>query len=488
MRLRPLFSAAAVVALGASLVIAPATSAAGTTRYVDDDGKAGPAGCNAGTTAKKTIQGAVDAANDGDTIAVCPGTYPEQVTITGKNDLTLRSVREWQAVITLPLDVVTAGGSEGPYMVGIVGANGITVRGFKLDHEAPASCDGPFSSVGILFVAARDISIRGNRVVGTGDTLGECGLFAGIMAGYPFGGPGSAALPAGEPIGDLTTTGLIAYNVVKDHAGLGIASVSTGSPTAGTDTYYATKVDIRNNSIQYLHEGNEPNGCVINSVTSASERRQLRSALRGFLPAGPGIVCESVGIYQGAGSPNAGGPGASGVISRNRISSGPDAVGIILLTGEPQGTPAQVFGILVIDQRHAAGASTVRENIVRRNIFGISAIDAKGIRILDNTVREAVAGISVMDTEGGATVRGNRTRDALVGIYAADEPLNSSSAEWYVTSGVQFKGNDATGNQDYSCEDDTEGDGTLGTANTWQGNDGEPNSSTPEGICGPAIE
>ena len=484
MRLRPLLSAAAGVALGASLLIAPATSAAGTTRYVDDDGKAGAAGCGGDANVKKTIQGAVNAAGNGDTILVCPGTYVETVEITDIRGLTLKSVKPWQAVIKNPESVPVAGGSSGaPFMVGIYGANDITVRGFKLEHRAFADCPSSISEIGILFVAARDISIRGNRVVGTGDTLSECGLAAGIMAGYPFGVASAAsAAPAGLP-SDLTTTGLIAYNTVRDHAFLGIAALSTVGNTAGSSGW-ATKVDIRNNSIRYYHLDQPSDACTVPPI-AASQRRSLRSALKGTLPAGPGTTCFGIGIYQGAAMPDAPAPGVSGLISRNRVSSGPDAVpSIVPIAGEQAETAGQLIGILVVDQKHADGASTVRENILRRNTFAIMASDAAGIRVVDNQVNQALFGISIFDTEDGALVRDNRVLSSMIGIWASNEPVDSSPQPYYVTEDVLFRGNDTNGNGT-SCEDETSGSGTEGTANTWVDNDAETNSSDPDGICGP---
>lgn len=488
---RQLLVAAAGMALAGSLLIAPTTSAAGSTRYVDDDGHAGAAGCNSSATAKKTIQGAVDAANDGDTILVCPGTYTERVTVTAHRGLTLRSVKDWKAVIKNPApDPATAGtSSSAPWMVGIYDAQDISVRGFKLVHRGYADCQSGLDQVGILFVAARDISIRSNRIVGTGDTLSECGLAAGIFAGFPFGvgSAAAAAAPAGLPA-DLTTTGLIAYNLVRDQAFLGIAAVSTVSPTAGAEPG-PTRVDIRNNSIQYYHLDAPADACQsappAASAASPQLKRSLRAALRGLAPAGPGITCIGVGIYQGAFTSDTPPPSASGLISRNRISSGPDArFQLVSPVGNDAGTPAQAIGILVIDQDHEDGATTVLHNTVRRNGFGIVAIDAAGIRVIDNRVRETFFGIAVYDTEGGAVVRGNRALDSAVGIWADNEPFSFSPAPAYVTSDVLFKGNDANDNLDSSCRDDTTGTGTEGTANTWIDNDAEVGSSMPEGICG----
>ena len=85
---------------------------------------------------------------------------------------------------------------------------------------------------------------------------------------------------------------------------------------------------------------------------------------------------------------------------------------------------------------------------------------------------------------GGATVRDNRTRGNVVGLFALDEPFYDSRQEWYVTEDVLFQGNNANDNLDVSCEDETSGSGTQGTANTWIGNLGELDSSSPAGICG----
>lgn len=70
-----------LVAIVAVLVLAPAASAA--TLTVDDDG----AQCPGATYTK--IQKAIDDANNGDTVSVCPGTYVEGIGSPGSNALTI---------------------------------------------------------------------------------------------------------------------------------------------------------------------------------------------------------------------------------------------------------------------------------------------------------------------------------------------------------------------------------------------------------------
>ena len=89
---RVLGSALVLSTVAISLLVAPA-SAAGKTRWVDDDGKAGASSCSGTKTAYKKIQSAVTASGAGDTVKVCPGTYVGHVTIKGaRNGLVLRSV------------------------------------------------------------------------------------------------------------------------------------------------------------------------------------------------------------------------------------------------------------------------------------------------------------------------------------------------------------------------------------------------------------
>src|SRR5947207_9415884 len=82
--------------------------AAQTTRWVNDDSPiSAPPGTSCDHPAYRKIQEAVNAAAPGDRVNVCPGTYTEQVVVpAGKNNLTLRSVNTWQAVIKAPATMV----------------------------------------------------------------------------------------------------------------------------------------------------------------------------------------------------------------------------------------------------------------------------------------------------------------------------------------------------------------------------------------------
>lgn len=120
------------MALALSLLLLGGGQAlAATTRVVDDDGLATPSNCDATTPTFPTIQLAVTAAGPGDTIKVCPGNYPEQVTIAGpgKNGITLTSTTRRAAVIQAPpvfTDVAN------PDIVTVDQARGVSIQRFTI--------------------------------------------------------------------------------------------------------------------------------------------------------------------------------------------------------------------------------------------------------------------------------------------------------------------------------------------------------------------
>src|SRR5262245_42236208 len=91
-RLTGLTGLAVATLLGTTL---PVTAGTPETRYVDDDGRAGPVdGCDGKRPAFRRIQRAINASGPGDTVLVCDGLYREQLTISGRGHrgLILRAV------------------------------------------------------------------------------------------------------------------------------------------------------------------------------------------------------------------------------------------------------------------------------------------------------------------------------------------------------------------------------------------------------------
>ena len=92
-------------ALASSLLASASASvlAGGVTRYVDDDGHAGP-GCNGSGPAVKKVQKAVKVSGPGDTILVCPGNYRGRVLVGADgNGITIRGPNHGTATLLPPL-------------------------------------------------------------------------------------------------------------------------------------------------------------------------------------------------------------------------------------------------------------------------------------------------------------------------------------------------------------------------------------------------
>ena len=204
--------AAALLALVTAL---PVSAGEPTTRWVDDDGLAGPVGCNQLTLASTSIQEAVDASSNGDTILVCPGDYVGQVTIDEVNDLTIKAVKPWTAHVVAATDHPN---SED--LIHIDGVSGTTIQWLEVLARTAAPCNGVAGLIAVVNGAA-DTSIRSNHlgVQGT-ETMGLCGYARGVFV-------------------DSSDRALVAFNRVIDFTGLGITlSLSPNSRARGNTIYY----------------------------------------------------------------------------------------------------------------------------------------------------------------------------------------------------------------------------------------------------------
>jgi pectin methylesterase-like acyl-CoA thioesterase len=138
--------------------------------------------CKASLLSYATISAAVSSVPPGSTVEVCPGTYPEQVTIAQPltlKGITITSENAGQAVITVPgspgLIVVTGGFGESiaaqvgvTVTAGPVNISDITVDGTGSTVPSPAWLAGIFyesgSSGTVNEVAVRNLSASGRGV------------------------------------------------------------------------------------------------------------------------------------------------------------------------------------------------------------------------------------------------------------------------------------------------------------------------------------
>src|SRR6266849_6614761 len=119
----------------------PALASPGTLWVNDDDPNGGlyvAPGTSCDDPGYPTIQSAVNAAAPGDRINVCPGTYTEEVTIpAGKDNILLRSVQAWAAIIKAP--PVMLGPTKA--IVRVTGASGVTILAFTITGPGGTLCD-----------------------------------------------------------------------------------------------------------------------------------------------------------------------------------------------------------------------------------------------------------------------------------------------------------------------------------------------------------
>ncbi len=92
-----------LLAVGAGLLALPGTVDAQTIRYVS----AGDPTCGGQSPCHTTIQAAINAAQAGDAVRIQPGTYIEQLNITGKNSGTTSETRR----IVIEIDLSAPVGS-----------------------------------------------------------------------------------------------------------------------------------------------------------------------------------------------------------------------------------------------------------------------------------------------------------------------------------------------------------------------------------------
>ena len=127
---------------GIFLAVAPSAGAA-TTRVVDDDGHGVPGDCNTADLTSSTISAAVAASSAGDTIVVCPGGYPEQVTVNKSLKIVGPQAGVDARTRAAPVAaeaVVNGSGTTGNHTTPfVVTASNVTIDGFTIQEAGNTS-------------------------------------------------------------------------------------------------------------------------------------------------------------------------------------------------------------------------------------------------------------------------------------------------------------------------------------------------------------
>lgn len=405
---------------------APATSA-GHTYFVDNT----PSDGDCPPTPYTTIQAGVDASGPGDMVKVCPGTYPEQVQITGHNHdgLKLVSLTPLNAVIQWPTTP-----SLNHQLVHVSGANGVDISAFTMT--------GPFTSTGcsldryegVLFDNAFSGDLERNHITLIRDS--------------------NPAL-LGCQQGDAVAIG---------HRNFG---------TAGSATVDHNQIDTyQKNGVQAVNNGTTAN-VGHNTIIGSTD-----AALRG-ITASNGVV-----VFLGAAATV-----DHNVVSQNQFTTGHFSTGIIL-DEAPSGSSqvdhnsvfANDFGIEVDSETNL----TVSHNDVLQNTndaITLCGDPSSGCTALTDTVVMA----NMIENNGGS---GIYLIGAGLNLLKTNHIEGNGAASFGDLDGIHVDthstGNEIVTNQlqnnvPFDCQDDSHGTGTSGTANTWQNDHGM--TSSPPGLC-----
>jgi parallel beta-helix repeat protein len=179
------------------------------THWVNDDDPNGglyvPPGTSCTNPGYRTIQEAVTAASAGDHINVCPGLYPEQVTIPAdKDDLRLRSTRQWEAVIKAPAVMLPDPHPILAYsIVRIEGAQNVTLLAFTITGPGPGGCAS--LHYGVRVASGGSADILGNHITDIRDappppTVSGCQNGVAVLVGRWIDGTTGSARIMGNVI------------------------------------------------------------------------------------------------------------------------------------------------------------------------------------------------------------------------------------------------------------------------------------------------
>jgi hypothetical protein len=253
------------------------------TVVVDGDGHATPSNCNSAALAYSTIQDAVNAAAVSTKIKVCPGTYPEQVTVS-TNQITIQSAQiANQAVIQAPDPFLApgaivrfTGGSTGGVLknVKVTGTfNTVdcnpSLYGVRIDGSAQAAVQGNT----ITEIRSTDPGLRGcqNGVAiqvgrnfesqaGVGTITGNT-INTYAKNGITIDGPGSSATVTGNTVTGNAPDGTITAQNGIQVSRSAIAKVKTNN--VSQNIYTGGSGDNATGILVYLAAG----GTAINSNT-----------------------------------------------------------------------------------------------------------------------------------------------------------------------------------------------------------------------------
>lgn len=324
--------------------------------------------CKSGTKFA-TVQAAVNAVAPGGKVFVCPGIYPEQVTIS--QPLTLQGVLDTNsgadsAVLSVPAEGLI---QNADYLVGVIGiaaqllventGGPVVINDITVDGSS-AACPNPLFWVGVGFGESVSATLTNSLVknVASADCLYGAAIAAGRSSSSTIANNSVHGCATGILVSDNATSAKITGNAISNCGGLSAnAGIAIGSMTGPLTV---------SSNVVHISFGSDP------SVAPA------------------GIV---VGGVQGP-----------ALVSNNVI--------VGTRTGLSSGISVGQTDVATIKGNKIAGAHV--------GIWG----DSPSVVIQNNIVSDTDAGISTGRPGTEITVSGNTVNDALCGIYAPTTPTN----------------------------------------------------------------
>jgi hypothetical protein len=358
--------------------------------FVSPAGAAQGADRSCGTAAYSTIQSAVSAAPSGGTVIVCPGTYPEHVTVSSPLTLVGRN-----ATIQASSSTSAACGQLGPCLAGVmITSSSVEISGFTVTGAV---------GEGILALGSppggsiSHVTITHNRVVGNdtggipggspggyfeceaqGGVPGDCGEgihlmgVADAVVSHNYSSANTGGILLTDETGP-THGNLIEYNIVTGnqydcgitvpgHNGATLSPTGTPQPAMGGDYDNV----IRGNVI--TNNGNKGEGAGVLFANAFAGTASYDNLVEGNYIAGndlAGVTMHAHTLAPGTFEDLSGNTIINNVIGRNNLGGDP-------LDGPPGGPQAEMAttGVLVFSASVPVSV-TIAHNVLFNNTYGI---------------------------------------------------------------------------------------------------------------------
>jgi parallel beta-helix repeat protein len=403
--------------------------ASGNTHWVNDNDPNGglyvPPGTSCDNPGYATIQSAVNAAAPGDRINVCPGTYTEQVTVPAvKNNITLRSVQLWQAVIKAPALMLDA-----KAIVRVTGAQNVTILAFTITGPGGFVCDS--LRYGVRVDGGGSANILGNHITQIRDNP-----FSGCQNGV--------AVLVGRASEATTGSAKIIGNLIDNYQKNGPTIENAGSHA---DVYYNRILGIGPSAVI------AQNGLQVAAGATANVGHNFIS---GHLYTPQTFASTGMLLFQ------------SGKVAIDHNTLSANDVGI--------------------DMFNPAAGSVTSSNVIRASTFdGIALFPANGQQVSRNETEDNTGpGIGVYDSQNnslyGNEVEGNDDSGILLdngdnNSVSSNSLKNNGTGNADTTDGLRvnalsdgntIKNNRLRQNVTHDCHDDSTGNFWINNrGNTW---------------------